>query len=113
VERLALEAHAPPHTDQDGVIRVAGTRVTLMTIVGRYHTGDTPEQIHEGFPTVSLEDIEAVIAFYLAHQVEVDDYIRQEKAEAERWRQEYEANNPKAAEVNAKLRRLLDEKRHK
>ncbi len=113
VERLAQEAHAPLRTDQDGVIRVGNTRVTLMTIVGSYRINESPDQIHEGFSTVSLADINAVIAFYLAHQEKVDEYIRQEKAEGERWRQEYEANNPKAAAFNAKIRALLDEKHSK
>lgn len=101
----------PLRTDQDGVIRVGNTRVTLMTIVGRHNVGDTPEQIHSGFPTVPLADIYAVITYYLTHREEVDEYIRQAKEEGERLRREWEANDPKAAEFNAKMRALLEEKR--
>jgi uncharacterized protein (DUF433 family) len=101
----------PLSMDQDGVIRVSDTRVTLSTLVGCYQRGDTPDEIHEGFPTVPLADIYAVIAYYLTHREEVDDYIRQEDEEAARWRQEYEANNPQVAASNAKFRALLDEKR--
>src|SRR5579871_4728304 len=109
VEELARDAHAPLKTDQDGNIRVGNTRVTLMTIVDRYRVGDTPGQIHEGFPTVSLEEINTVIAFYLAHREIVDEYIRQEKAEGERVRQHYETNNPKSAEFNARIQALRDQ----
>jgi uncharacterized protein (DUF433 family) len=101
----------PLRVDQDGVIRVGDTRVTLITLVGCYQRGDTPEEIHEGFPTIPLADIYAVIAYYLNHREEVDAYIEQEEAEAEKWRQEYEANNPQVAASNAKFRALLNEKR--
>lgn len=33
--------HVPIHTDADGVVRVADTRVTLETIVGACETGAT------------------------------------------------------------------------
>jgi uncharacterized protein (DUF433 family) len=103
----------PLRTDQDGVIRVGKTRVTLLTIVTRHRVGDSPEDIHRGFPTVALGDIYAVLAYYLAHQAEVDQYIANELAEAERWRQDYEASNPQAAESNARLRKLVEARRKK
>ena len=103
----------PLRTDQDGVIRVGDTRVTLVTIVKHYRVGDTAEVIHAGFPTVSLADVYAVIAYYLSHQADVDEYIREVDAAAERWRREYEANNPQAAAFNAKMRALIDEKRER
>src|SRR5258707_15027784 len=101
----------PLRTDADGVIRVGPTRVTLVTLVQRYRVGDTPESIHEGFSTISLADIYAVIAYYLAHREELDKYIDAIEIDAKKWREEYEANNPKAAASNAKMRRLLEEKR--
>lgn len=100
----------PLRTDENGVIRVGDTRVTLITIVGCHNRGETPQEIHEGFPTVSLADIYAVIAYYLAHQDEVDAYISRVKEDAERLRQEHEANDPKAAAFNVKMRTLLDKK---
>jgi uncharacterized protein (DUF433 family) len=81
----------PLHTDEHGAIRVSGTHVTLDTIIARYHQGDTPEHIHEGFPTVSLVDIYAVITHYLAHRAEIDTYLKQRDKEAEHLRQAIEA----------------------
>lgn len=101
----------PLRTDQDGVIRVGNTRVTLLTVVNRYRVGDSAEAIHEGFPTLSLAEIHAVIAYYLQNRSEIDAYIQQIETEAERWRTEYEANNPQAAAFNVRMRALLDEKR--
>lgn len=84
----------PLKTDDNGLIRVSGTRVTLDTIIARYQQGDRPEDIHEGFETVPLTDIYAVIAYYLAHQTEVDAYLEANHQEAERLRQEWETRHP-------------------
>ena len=35
----------PIHTDADGIVRVAGTRVTLDTIVAAFDAGATAEEI--------------------------------------------------------------------
>jgi uncharacterized protein (DUF433 family) len=101
----------PLRTDQDGVIRIGNSCVTLLTVVQRHRVGDTPEEIHEGFSTVPLADIYAVIAYYLAHQAEVDAYLHQILKTAEAQRQQHEANDPKASAFKAKLRKLRDEKR--
>jgi uncharacterized protein (DUF433 family) len=95
----------PLKEDKDGNIRVSGTRVTLDTIIGFYRQGETPEDLHEGFPTVPLADIYAVISYYLAHQDEIDAYLKQRDEKAERIRQEWETKNPPPtkAELLARL----------
>ena len=40
----------PIHTDANGVVRVAGTRVTLDTLVGAFETGATAEEIASSTP---------------------------------------------------------------
>lgn len=89
---------------QNGTIRVIGSRVTLDTIIGRMQVGDTPEEIHEGFPTVTLEQINTIIDWYLNNQVEADEYLQEQDAEAERIRQEIESQ-PEYAAFREKLRR--------
>lgn len=84
----------PLHTDEHGSIRVSGTRVTLDSIINFYLQGETPEQLHEAFPTVPLTDVYAVIAYYLAHQQEVDAYLKRREEEANRIRAEIEAKYP-------------------
>ena len=74
----------PLKIGDDGTIRVNNTRVTLDTIIARYHQGDNPEEIHEGFSTVPINDIYAIIAYYLAHRDELDDYLKRQEEEAER-----------------------------
>jgi uncharacterized protein (DUF433 family) len=84
----------PLRMDEHGAIRVSGTRVTLDTVIARYHQGDSPEAIHEGFDVLPLHDIYAVIAYYLAHRDEFDAYLKRREEEAERLRQEWEAKYP-------------------
>lgn len=98
----------PLQTDQHGIIRVGGTRVTLDSLLNYYLQGETAEDLHEGFPTVALTDIYAVIAYYLANRDEVDAYLQRNQAAAEQRRRDYEANNPKSAEFNARMRTVLD-----
>ena len=102
----------PMKMDEHGAIHVSGTRVTLDTIIARYHQGDTPEIIHAGFDTVPLTDVYAVIAYYLAHQDEVDAYLKQREAEAARIRAEVEANyTPEQRASVERLRALAAQKR--
>jgi uncharacterized protein (DUF433 family) len=74
--------------DDDGTIRVTGSRVTLDTLVGAFLMGATAEQIQDRFPSLLLRDIYGVIAFYLEHQSEVEDYLRTRRTEAEAIRRE-------------------------
>jgi uncharacterized protein (DUF433 family) len=102
----------PIRTDDQGTIRVSGTRVTLDTLIARYHQGDTPEAIHEGFRTVPLMDIYAVIAYYLANRAEIDRYLKQRDDEAERIRREVEAKaSPEQKARTDYFRNLLAQKR--
>lgn len=102
----------PLKMDEHGGIRVSGTRVTLDTVIARYHQGDSPEAIHEGFEVLPLNDIYAVIAYYLAHRDELDTYLQRREEDAERIRLEVEANyTPEQKAFNERIRKLAEEKR--
>jgi uncharacterized protein (DUF433 family) len=100
-----ISLEVPLRTDEDGVIRVGNGRVTLATIVGAYNRGDTPQEIHDGFDTVPLADVHAIIAYYLNNRVAVDAYIVRTKAEAEAERRAFEAEYPELVE---KQKRFLE-----
>jgi uncharacterized protein (DUF433 family) len=73
---LAIESTpAPLERDADGTVRIAGTRVTLDTVVGAFIDGATAEEVTSQYPSLSLADTYAVIAYYLRHRKEIDDYI--------------------------------------
>ncbi|MEI8164884.1 MAG: DUF433 domain-containing protein [Chloroflexales bacterium] len=65
----------PLTTSPEGGVRVSGTRVPLETVVRAFHQGATPEEIVQDFPTVTLPQVYAVLAYYLAHRTEVEAYV--------------------------------------
>src|SRR5262245_3856403 len=87
-KRLNLTDTVPLTQTEDGIVRVIGSRVTLDTLVARFEQGNTFADIHEGFPTLSLAQIKAVIAWYLDNRADVQEYIDERYAEAERmWKE--------------------------
>jgi uncharacterized protein (DUF433 family) len=92
---LAIEIDSPPlHSDPFGVVRVAGTRLTLDTLLSVYNRGATVEDLHEGFPFIELSDLHAVVAYYLRHRQQVDEYLKSNQETAELRRQAAEPDFP-------------------
>jgi uncharacterized protein (DUF433 family) len=86
-----LAEPAPLATDQDGVVRVGGTRVTLATIVTAFHQGTTAETMVQQYPSLTLADVYAAIGYYLRHRADVDAYLAEQQHEAYMVRQQNEA----------------------
>lgn len=78
----------------DGTLRVAGTRVPLDTVLLCHLAGDSPEAIHDSFPTVSLADVYACLAYYHRHRGEADAYLARRQAQAAELRRQIEAAFP-------------------
>ncbi|MEP7293821.1 MAG: DUF433 domain-containing protein, partial [Chloroflexota bacterium] len=89
-----LTITVPIRTDEHGSIRVGGTRVLLDVVIACYHQNDTPERIQEGFPTLKLADIYAVITYYLENREWVDHYLQEREQEAETLRRKMETEHP-------------------
>ena len=61
---------------RNGGYYVAGTRVSLESVVFAFRRGDSPERILERYPLlVKPARVYGAIAFYLDHQKEVDAYL--------------------------------------
>jgi hypothetical protein len=71
--------------------------------------GDTPEEIHEGFPTVTLAQINTIIDWYLNNQMVADEHLREYEAEGERIRQEIESQ-PGYMLLREKLQRYREQR---
>ena len=72
---------------ENGAVRVRNSRVTLETIVIRTQVGDTIEDIHRGFPTVSVSQIKEILAWYFDNKAEADEYLQQIEEESRKLRQ--------------------------
>lgn len=87
-----ISAESPPlATDEGGVIRVVGTRVSLDSVVFAFLDGSTPEEIAQQYTTLNLADVYAAVAYYLSHRDEVDAYLRDRQTQRAQIRQEVEA----------------------
>jgi uncharacterized protein (DUF433 family) len=85
----------PLSTDQAGVLRVAGTRVSLDSIIYAFDEGATPEEIAQAFPTLDLAAIYSVIGYYLQNRAEVKQYLEQRKVQRDELKKEIESRfNP-------------------
>lgn len=89
--RLNLIQTPPLVQESDGTVHIIGSRITLDTIAGAYKRGDTPREIQEGFPSLSMRQIYGAIAFYLEHEAEVEAYLEWRKEEGETIRREIES----------------------
>lgn len=67
----------PGYVEQrEGVYVVAGTRVSLDSIVYAFVSGQSAEAIALAFPVLNLEQVYGAIAFCLAHRGDVDRYSK-------------------------------------
>jgi uncharacterized protein (DUF433 family) len=59
-------------TQVNGAYRITGTRGLLDSVVYAFLNGVSPESIVDSFPALTLEHVYGAIAYYLAHQAEID-----------------------------------------
>ncbi|MBL8228446.1 MAG: DUF433 domain-containing protein [Bryobacterales bacterium] len=62
---------------------IAGTRISLDSVVYSFNEGQSPEAIQEDFPSLKRSQIYGAIAFYLDHQAEIDKYLVDSEREFE------------------------------
>ncbi|MBI4000702.1 MAG: DUF433 domain-containing protein [Nitrospira defluvii] len=70
----------------EGVIRVAGTRMSLDSVVRAFQDGATPEEICLDFPSLDLARVYSVLAYYLAHRNIIDAYLMERDQSAKAMR---------------------------
>lgn len=115
------EAVRAPHT-QGGTIRggmekeyieerggnyyVAGTRISLDSIVHAFRRGESPETICQNFELLRLEEIYGAITYYLANQADVDAYLIRQN---EKWAEGRRNSEPLSASLRERLMRARDE----
>jgi uncharacterized protein (DUF433 family) len=60
---------------RNGGYYVAGTRISLDSVVYSFHEGQSPEAIQYDFPALELYQIYDAIAFYVERQAEIDEHV--------------------------------------
>ena len=102
---------SPYMSQEDGALRIAGTRVGLDTIVDYFQEGRTPEQIVQSFPTVTLAQVYGAIAYYLENKKLVDEFFAEVDREFERRVRPLSETNPELFARLEAARQQLGSKR--
>ena len=74
--------------------RIAGTRISLDSIVYDFLNGLSPESIADNFDGLTLERVYGAITYYLAHRSEVDAYLQHNRAKFEALRLQARRSHP-------------------
>jgi uncharacterized protein (DUF433 family) len=100
---FTAQAEAPPfRQDATGAVRVGDSRVLLELVIRAFQDGATPETIVQRYPTLALQDAYAVIAYYLRHRSEVDEYLVRREQETQEVRQRIESQQD-MSDIRARL----------
>jgi uncharacterized protein (DUF433 family) len=92
--------------ERDGNHYVAGTRISLDSIVHAFHRGESPETICQNYDVLRLEEVYGAIAYYLANQRDVDAYLI---GQNEKWEEGRRNAEPLPADLRERLTRARGE----
>ena len=91
---------------RDGNYYVTGTRVSLDSVVYSFRRGESAETICQNFEVLRLEEVYGAIAYYLAHQADVDAYLIRQN---ERWTEGRRDAEPLPVDLRERLISARDE----
>jgi uncharacterized protein (DUF433 family) len=101
---FSAQVDAPPlREDAAGAVRVGNSRVLLELVVRAFQDGATPESIVQRYSTLALSDVYAVIAYYLRHRAEVDDYLSRREQQAEAMLERIQNESADLSDIRARM----------
>lgn len=95
----------PLALDEHGRWQVRGRRIFLEYIVWGMRHGDTAEDLHEGYPSIELSELHAILAYVHANRAEVDAYVDRRRREDEEFMAHWDE---KFAELHRRRREAQD-----
>ena len=78
-EERMIQSKSYVHEDSQGALRVGSLGISLDSVVIAFQQGHSAETIQQLYPALSLEEVYGAIAFYLANQDEVDQYLERQE----------------------------------
>lgn len=101
---VTMRASAPPlRRDESGALRVGRSRVLLELVIRAFQDGATPEAIVLRYPSTTLADVYAVIAYYLQNPAEIEAYLAGREQRAEEVRRRVEGRQGDLGELRRRL----------
>jgi len=92
--------------ERDGNYYVAGTRISLDSIVHAFRRGESAETICQNFELLRLEEVYGAMAYYLANHADIDAYLLRQ---SQRWAEGRRTAEPLPADLRERLIRAQDE----
>lgn len=92
---------------RDGGYWIKAKRVSLDSLVYQWREGLSPETIRDCYPVLTLKEVYGAISFYLDHQAEIDEYLRQAAQEEEVMAEHLRATYP---DIHLRMDALLKSK---
>lgn len=102
---------SPYIEERNGGLYVAGTGVSLDSIVIRFQQGASPQKVVQSFPTLKLSQVYGVIAYYLENETTINDYVAEGERELERTALPLSQTNPELFARMEAARRQINSKR--
>lgn len=101
---VVIRTDSPPlHQDPTGALRVGTSRVLFELVIWAFQDGATPETIVQRYPTTTLPDVYAVIAYYLRHREEVEAYLAERENQASETQQRIENRQGDLGDLRRRL----------
>ena len=102
---------SPYIEERNGGLYVAGSRVSLDSIVIHFQEGASPEGIVQSFPTLKLSQVYGAIAYYLENEDMVKEYLVEVEREFQRSVPPLSQSNPELFARLQAARQKADSKR--
>ena len=103
---------ASPHIEErNGGLYVAGSGVSVDSVVICFQEGASPDKIVHSFPTLKLSQVFGVLAYYLENETIINDYIAEGEREFERSAVPLSQTNPELFARLQAARRQMGSKR--
>jgi uncharacterized protein (DUF433 family) len=97
--------------ERNGGLYVAGTGVSLDSVVIRFQEGSSPDKIVQSFPSLKLSQVYGVIAYFLENEKTISDYIAEGLSELEQSAVPLSRTNPELFARLEAARRQIGSKR--
>jgi uncharacterized protein (DUF433 family) len=102
---------SPYIEERSGGLYVAGSGVSLDSVVIRFQEGASPDQIVRSFPSLKPSQVYGVIAYYLENENAIKDYIAEGERELEQSAVPLSQTNPELFSRLKAARRQTGSKR--
>ncbi len=102
---------SPYIEERNAGLYIAGTRVSLDSVVIRFQEGASAERIVQSFPTLKLSQVYGAIAYYLENEEMFNEYIAEGERELARSVPPLSETNPELFDRLEAARRQMGSKR--